>query len=179
MAPPRQSSGSRPRTSPADASVPVRRRTALWPLLAVARARRSAGAASLRVVRGAKSPDGGGRDADERLDLGVYIGRELERGRPLFEVLGDAFVWTNVQDDPNLLSRVANDERVLAALARQRAARPATSRAHEQSRSLPEKRGEAAQGDVALGASPRSQPSGRAAGRPEIGAQAAWRSQSR
>jgi hypothetical protein len=117
-------------------SVGIRRRTPLWPLLAAARGRRSAGTASLRAVRGARSPDGAGRNAHEPLELGVYIGRELERGRPLFEVLGDAVVWTKVQHDPYLLSSVGNDERVLAALARQHADRPATS-LHPLARQVP------------------------------------------
>ena len=80
-----------------------------------------------RYARRAVPPDGTGRVSDGRVELGAYIGRELERGRSLFDVLGDGFVWSKVQDDPFLLSKVANDERVLAALARHEASRQAES----------------------------------------------------
>jgi hypothetical protein len=82
--------------------------------------RRDAGptAVASAAVQRAERPDGAGPGPDERLELGVYIGEELDRGRALFDVLGDPCVWSRVQDDPFLLSRVANDERVLAALAR-------------------------------------------------------------
>jgi len=70
------------------------------------------------AARRAERPDGAGPGPDERLELGVYIGEELDRGRALFDVLGDPFVWSRVEDDPFLLSKVANDDRVLAALAR-------------------------------------------------------------
>jgi hypothetical protein len=64
-----------------------------------------------------------GSDAPGRqeLDLAAYIGRELQSGRSLFDVLGDPDVRTESQDDPLLLDRVARDERVLAALSRERA----------------------------------------------------------
>jgi hypothetical protein len=91
------------------------------------------------------SPDGNGTDRGDHLELGVYIGMELDRGRALFDVLGDPFVWTKVQDDPLLLSKVANDERVLAALARTEARRGATSSPHtDPGRSLPQNGGGAA-----------------------------------
>jgi hypothetical protein len=54
--------------------------------------------------------------ADEDVEVSAYIERELECGRGLFDVLGDSVVWTQVQHDPFLLSRLANDERVRAAL---------------------------------------------------------------
>ena len=40
-------------------------------------------------------------------ELRDYIGRELDRGRNLFDVLGDPHVWAQFEDDPLLLSRVA------------------------------------------------------------------------
>ena len=46
---------------------------------------------------------GRGRGEDE---LSLYIERELETGRNLFDVLGDRNVWTKLEDDPLLLSRV-------------------------------------------------------------------------
>ena len=39
-------------------------------------------------------------------ELGLYIERELETGRNLFDVLGDRNVWTKLEDDPLLLSRI-------------------------------------------------------------------------
>jgi hypothetical protein len=74
--------------------------------------------ADLARARRADTPDGAGSRPEARGELGVYIGGELDRGRALFDVLGDPFVWTRFQDDPFLLSRMAGDERVLAALAR-------------------------------------------------------------
>jgi hypothetical protein len=47
---------------------------------------------------------GRGRGEDA---LGAYIERELENGRNLFDVLGDRNVWSELEDDPLLLSRVA------------------------------------------------------------------------
>jgi hypothetical protein len=47
---------------------------------------------------------GRGRGEDE---LGVYIERELQNGRNLFDVLGDRKVWAELEDDPLLISRVA------------------------------------------------------------------------
>ena len=47
---------------------------------------------------------GHGRGEDE---LGVYIEREVENGRSLFDVLGDRHVWAELEDDPLLISRVA------------------------------------------------------------------------
>jgi hypothetical protein len=46
---------------------------------------------------------GRGRGEDE---LGDYIERELEAGRSLFDVLGDRTVWSKLEGDPRLLSRV-------------------------------------------------------------------------
>jgi hypothetical protein len=46
---------------------------------------------------------GRGRGEDA---LGVYIERELKTGRSLFDVLGDRTVWSKLEDDPRLLSRV-------------------------------------------------------------------------
>jgi hypothetical protein len=40
-------------------------------------------------------------------ELRDYIGRELDRGRNLFDVLGDPHVWAQFEEDPLLLSRVA------------------------------------------------------------------------
>jgi hypothetical protein len=36
----------------------------------------------------------------------MYIEQELETGRNLFDVLGDRTVWSKLEDDPLLLSRV-------------------------------------------------------------------------
>jgi hypothetical protein len=47
--------------------------------------------------------DGGPRTPELR----DYIGRELDRGRNLFDVLGDPHVWAQFEEDPILLSRVA------------------------------------------------------------------------
>ena len=46
---------------------------------------------------------GRGRGEDE---IEGYIERELENGRSLFDVLGDRTVWTKLEDDPLLISRV-------------------------------------------------------------------------
>jgi hypothetical protein len=47
--------------------------------------------------------------AEEEVDVSVYIERELECGRALFDVLGDPVVWTRVEyDDPFLLGRLAH-----------------------------------------------------------------------
>ena len=47
---------------------------------------------------------GHGRGEDA---LGEYIERELENGRNLFDVLGDRNVWSELEDDPLLISRAA------------------------------------------------------------------------
>jgi hypothetical protein len=95
-----------------------RRRVTRRPSLPGGDRRQAGPSAGPAGAQGASSPDGAGLGPDDRLELGVYIGEELERGRALFDVLGDPYVWSRVQDDPLLLSKVANDERVLAALAR-------------------------------------------------------------
>jgi hypothetical protein len=46
---------------------------------------------------------GRGRGEDE---LGLYIERELETGRNLFDVLGDRIVWTKLEDAPLQVSRI-------------------------------------------------------------------------
>jgi hypothetical protein len=74
--------------------------------------------ADLAAARRADTPDGAGPSSEARDELGVYIGGELDRGRVLFDVLGDPFVWSRTQEDPFLLARVVGDERVRAALAR-------------------------------------------------------------
>jgi hypothetical protein len=70
-------------------------------------------AGSARIARS------GGRF--HRVELRDYIGRELDRGRNLFDVLGDPHVWARFEEDPLLLSKVARDERVMSALAKDQA----------------------------------------------------------
>ena len=46
---------------------------------------------------------GRGRGEDA---VGLYIERELESGRSLFDVLGDRTVWTKLEDDLRPFGRV-------------------------------------------------------------------------
>src|SRR2546421_6799628 len=73
------------------------------PLLELLRRRTSLGARLGSSTMVPPQTRGRGRGEDE---LGLYIERELETGRNLFDVLGDRIVWTKLEDDPLLLSRI-------------------------------------------------------------------------
>src|SRR3954447_3987734 len=73
------------------------------PLLELLRRRKSRGGWLGSSTMVPPQTRGRGRGEDE---LSLYIEQELETGRNLFDVLGDRNVWTKLEDDPLLLSRV-------------------------------------------------------------------------
>jgi hypothetical protein len=58
---------------------------------------------------GARRPGTAGR-------VGVYVAAMLREGRALFEILGDAFIQGQVDEEPWVLDRLASDSLVVEAI---------------------------------------------------------------